>query len=153
MFVQCQCMYFEAEASVLALKQRGEIVVPPVDRPNADGPAPGGDGGGGGGGGVDNDGNPVPASAEGQPGTPERQGSGPAQVRAAADTVAELQRTASQGFIRGMERAIDCHKPWAVINGAVYCWNAYLPAMQQGWCVVLCFVASFHHWLGSHSLK
>eukprot|EP00892_Ulva_mutabilis_P001347 jgi/Ulvmu1/11212/UM072_0049.1 len=136
--LQCQCMYFEAEAAVLALKHRGEMVVPPLKQPDASGPETGG-GPAAAAGGSDTGADAskgavggVPASDAVPPGTlaPESEH---VRVRPAAQTVLELQQTVAQGFIRGMQRAIECERPWAVINGAVYCWNAYLPAMQQGW--------------------
>ena len=137
--VQCQCMYFEAEAAVVALKRRGEAVVPPVLRGGAGALDGAGSGEGGapdssleGGG----DGSGAAAAPEVMSPGPEEETCGRVGVRAAAETAAELQQTVSQGFIRGMQRASECKKPWAVINGAVYCWNAYLPAMQNGWCVL-----------------
>lgn len=141
-------MFLEAEAAVLALKHREAAIVPepPVPDPLAaaaegvaDGADAGEDAGSGGtataGDGTAATGNSADAAAEDAQGLGEGAGRSGVRVRAPARTVKELQQTVGLGVVNGMQRALDCHKPWAVINGAVYCWNAYLTSMQDGWCV------------------
>lgn len=69
------------------------------------------------------------APPESQPCTDSESG-----VRGPAKTVAELQHVAQEQVLCGMQRAAACDTPWAVSNGAVYCWNAHLPAIQSGRC-------------------
>jgi hypothetical protein len=56
------------------------------------------------------------------------------RVRTPAKSVAQLQHVAQERLLWGMQRAAACGVPWAVSNGAVYCWNAHLPALQSGRC-------------------
>lgn len=71
------------------------------------------------------------APPESQPGTDSDRG-----VRRPAKTVAELQHVVQEQLLWGMQRAAACDVPWAVSNGAVYCWNAHLPAIQSGRCAL-----------------
>lgn len=143
--MQCECMYFEAEAAVLALKHRKAAVAPALHLPDVES--------------LQEDNAPLNVEDKGEsppadPGAPPSEAAGgadaePAEtrdgsrtdekgkvvVRAPPEGVEELQKTVASGFVNGMQKAIECKQPWAVINGAVYCWNAYLSTMKDGWCV------------------
>lgn len=145
--VQSQCMYFEAEAAVVALKHRKASIAPPcvvpdASTPTADGEAADVEAGAGSqtqaDGGTDATDTMEEAAAADVDGAACGEGNAEGQiVRAPAVTVEELQQTVAAGFVKGMQKALDCQKPWAVINGAVYCWNAYLGSMQEGWCAAM----------------
>lgn len=145
-WMQCECMFLEAEAAVVALKNRKAAIVPDVPVPDplaaaSEGVADGADAGEDGEGGTATAGDgSATADTDAVAPAEDAQVSGGAghpgvRVRTPARTVEELQRTVGVGVVNGMQRAIDCQKPWAVINGAVYFWNAYLMCMQDGWCV------------------
>jgi hypothetical protein len=53
-------------------------------------------------------------------------------VRAAANQDDHLRQVVCERLLWGMQRAVACAKPWAVTHGAVYCWNAFLPAVRAG---------------------
>lgn len=63
---------------------------------------------------------------------------GESGIRKPAQSVAQLQNIAQERLMWGMQQAAACKVPWAVSNGAVYCWNAHLPAIQSGRCVLGC---------------
>ena len=50
-------------------------------------------------------------------------------VRIPPDSLEQAQALVGAALERGMQLAHECHQPWAVRNGAIYAWNAYLPIM------------------------
>lgn len=103
--MQCECSYYEADAAVLALTKKGQLVL----------------------------------EAEPNSQTEVNEESG---VRSPAHSISQLRHVAQERIQWGMKQAAACNVHWAVVNGAVYCWNAHLPAIQGGRYVNCTFLTS-----------
>ena len=97
--VQVTCSYYEAEAAVLALRERGMHFQLPTDFSS------------------------LPGEVADEQG-----------VRSPPQTAEDLQALVQGSIQRGMAWASTCKQDWAVVNGAIYAWNATLPALRADRC-------------------
>ena len=64
-------------------------------------------------------------------------------VRLAPVGTQQLQALVKTAVLFGMRKGHECKRSWAVINGAVHAWNAYLPILRSNRCFLFSSPAIF----------
>jgi hypothetical protein len=69
-------------------------------------------------------------------------------VRLPPQSSHQLQQLVVTAIVTGMKLAHSCQHFWAVVNGGVYAWNAFLPIFRTGRCAASMlgfFFSLWHH--------